>query len=261
LLDPAWLYVATYGYLPFITVAVMALGALLRLTHWLNAPSSRATPLMLKGASLSSLTARSIYGLVLDLVFFRRVYRVDPKLWAVTWTMHMCVAILIFSGIHHAAHMYFLGLADDKPTLLLEPYEIPIARLQDVVKAYIPPIMPTSVGRQASFVVGLVFTACLVILLARRLRDPAVRAISSLENFYDLMVLIAGSVIGLAVAFDQLFISYLSTHARVFLVSLHGLIAQLYFMSMPFTFYIHIVPGAELTKVAYELRRGVRAEA
>jgi len=250
------LYVATFSYLPYVTVAVTALGFLHRFARWSLAPSG--TTLRLRGPHLSSSSAlKALFNLALDLLLFRSVYRENPRLWAVSWIMHVCAASIMFSGIHHKAHLYLLGLMDEAPSLMHEPFEPPIPSLQALLKRHIPPLLPDAVERPTAILRGAVFACMFLILLARRLKDPALRATTSLSVYYLLLLLISGSLMGTALALES-FTPYLSLHGRMLLVSMHGITAQLFIMSIPFTCEIHMLPGAELTKIAYELRGWAR---
>jgi len=250
------LYVATFSYLPYLTVAVTALGFLHRFARWSLAPSSTTLRLRISPPSSSS-AFKSLLNLVLDLLLFRSVYRESPRLWAVSWIMHLCAAFIMFSGVHHKAHLYLLGLMDEAPSLMHEPFRLPIPSLQGFFKLYIPPLIPDAIERPTAILRGAVFVCAPLILLIRRLRDPALRATSSLSVYYLLLLMISGSLMGTAITLDAL-TPYLPIQGRMLLASMHGIIAQLFIMSIPFTCEIHMLPGGELTRIAYELRGWAR---
>ncbi|MCX8204805.1 MAG: hypothetical protein N3H31_04060 [Candidatus Nezhaarchaeota archaeon] len=238
------LYFITYGVLPYFTVAIVALSFMYKLTYWLRGSASKMP--LLKAPSLSQAGFNVLAGLVLDLLLFRRVYRASFKLWCATWTMHLCAPLVLIG------HLFFLtGPLHEVPTAAL------MTSLQEYVRKLSPYAIPAPLCKSALFIVGLVLVGALAALLVARLRSPLLRSISSPASYSNLVLLIVTSLLGLSMSADSLFIRRLTIQEVTLLSSLHGISAQLLFASIPFTL-LHIFPGAEVTKLAYELRRLVR---
>ncbi|MEM4699699.1 MAG: hypothetical protein QXT74_01955 [Candidatus Nezhaarchaeales archaeon] len=240
------IYFFAYGILPYLTIAAFSLGLLYKLAYWLSGPAARGPPA--PSPSLPQAGSRIIAALILDLALFRRTYRADFRRWCLVLSMHICGAAVI------VGHLYFLT----------EPlYEVPTEPLMSTAQAYVRQLTPVeiqpSVCKLVCFAIGLALAATLTSLLTSRVVNPVRRASSSFINYYNLALLNFTVYSGLAMSADSLFLHALPLETKAVLSALHGIAAQLFIASLPFT-CLHVALGAVVTKVAYELRRLTRSE-
>ncbi|OYT55712.1 hypothetical protein CW703_00155 [Candidatus Bathyarchaeota archaeon] len=182
----------------------------------------------------------AIENLILDVLLFRRVFRRDKVTWALSWPMHISAGLIIFSGVHHAAHSYLLGISSEAPSV--DGLVLPIPqffRLPLTIPGLpFPPIV--------IHILGIIFLVEVVLLLIRRLTVKKVAAISKFDVVFDLVMLICGGVVGVTMGFIG---------PLPILVAIHGIIAHIYFICIPWTFYTHIIGGMPFSAIASGVRK------
>ena len=182
----------------------------------------------------------AIENLILDVLLFRRVFRRDKVTWALSWPMHISAGLIILSGVHHAAHSYLLGIGSEAPSV--DGLVLPIPQLfklpLNIPGLPFPPIV--------IHILGIIFLVEVVLLLIRRLTVKKVAAISKFDVVFDLVMLICGGVVGVTMGFIG---------PLPILAAIHGIIAHIYFICIPWTFYTHIIGGMPFSAIASGVRK------
>ncbi len=247
-----WLYWFTFNFFPPIMFTIVMIGVLFRIALWFRGGkvswlrnsigwSNGKEKLVFFGKFI----VYSLEGLILDLIFFRKIAKRSIKFWAAAWPMHFSAGLLILSGIHHAAHTYFLGFSANKPITHLSDI-LPLSRVAPFNLPFQIPGLP--IPQLVQVVLGIIFFIELFVLLMRRLLFEAPKLISETDNYFDLAIMIVTGFAGL--------MSGLGAEPVIFFRTLHGLFAQLYFLAIPFTFYTHIfgAPINQLVLAAYKAK-------
>lgn len=182
----------------------------------------------------------AVENLILDVFLFRRVFRRDKVTWALSWPMHISAGLIIFSGVHHAAHSYLLGIGSEIPSIngLILPvpqlFRFPI----DIPGLPFPPIV--------IHILGVIFFVEVILLLIRRLTVKKIASITKFDVLFDLIVLACGSIVGIIMVV---------VGPSPMLVAIHGIIAHIYFIAIPWTFYTHIIGGMPFSAVAAGVKK------
>ena len=182
----------------------------------------------------------AIENLILDVFLFRRVFCRDKITWALSWPMHISAGLIILSGVHHAAHSYLLGIGSEVPSA--NGLVLPIPQLFrfpiDIPGLPFPPIV--------IHILGIIFFVEVILLLIRRLTVKKIASITKFDVLFDLIILACGSVVG---------ITMVIVGPSPILVAIHGIIAHIYFIAIPWTFYTHIIGGMPFSAVAAGVRK------
>ncbi len=237
-----------FDIMPLITLAVLIVGVPIRVSKWVSGPKTVA----IRPDSLGKWLLIAIYAienLLLDLVFFRRIFRRDKKLWGMVWPMHATAVLLILSGIHHKVHGYAFGIAESPG--------VPVRQLINT-GIHVPGL---EFSEELTLIISLIFVGELIILTLRRKMVGKVSLITKPDVYLDLLVLIFLGCLGIIMFFAEG--PYNACTLDVFgqtleftgILTLHAFFALLYFLSIPFTFYTHIFGGAIISAVSDGLRR------
>jgi len=219
------LFEFTYDILPWLTYIVFGVGMVIQVTKWLSgAPSLHVEK---KKSSIK----KRLEILILDFALQRRMIKENFKslaLWVFSWlAFHLPLAFILFG------HLRGIGVWSVEWFTWLAPKEF--------LKETLPPIM------------GLVILGGVFMLLIRRLLLKAPRSISTLENYLVLVLVIsviaAGDMMRLLPHSPEPFSFVIPPGVTMSLeytpsldwLAIHGMIAQLIIMYLPFSRLIHII--------------------
>ncbi|MFX1511356.1 MAG: choice-of-anchor V domain-containing protein [Promethearchaeota archaeon] len=271
-----------FDVLPPITLLILIIGVPIRVSKWISGPKT----LVIKPETPQKwiqIFFYAIENLILDLAFFRRIFRRDKVLWCMVWPMHICAVLLIFSGIHHMVHGWAFGISD-QPT-------VPVKQLINI-GIHVPGM---EYSKAVTLIISFIFVGELIFLTLRRKFTGKVSLITKPDVYLDLLVLIFLGMLGIYMFFASAqyngglfdfdffgifdfqfqFVNYNDCIFDIDLfgisdihleytgiLTLHAFFALLYFLSIPFTFYTHIFGGAIIAAVSDGLRRaqlGIKA--
>ena len=211
--------------LPFLTILVLIVGFAMRIAKWSKAPVGKMT--IYPGAK----SGGELIGAVLkEVMLFRGLFQGNKALWAGSYIFHGMLFFIFFGHIRVFWEALFFLPKD----------------AQDMVSA-------TTGGT-----FGVVLLIAATFLLIRRFLIGSVREISDLEDYFALVLLIAIVVTGDAMRFWAGAHIDLATETRPYFIALftfgtvtvpsnpwflaHFLLAQVLFLYMPFSKFLHI-PG------------------
>lgn len=211
------------GVLPYVAVTLFVVGMVHRIRAWAKTPQpAKMTLFPAPGGSMT----RSVLA---EVFFFPSLFRGDRSLWFMSWVFHVTLAV-VFLG-----HLRVV-------TALLDSILFSLG----VSPAGVDWLSSTSGGAA-----GVVLLATGVLLLIRRLSVTRVREISTVSDFFALLLLVAiiatGDVMRFGPHFDlaqtRVWAASLLTFSpqvpenSAFL--LHALLAQLLFIYIPFSKILH----------------------
>lgn len=211
------------GLLPYLAVAVFVVGMGYRIRVWLNTPQPGKMTLY---TDQSDSTAKSVLA---EALFFPSLFRGDKTLWFFAWVFHVTLA-LVFLG-----HLRVI-------TGLLDGILLAMGMSPEGINT-----MSAVSGGAA----GVILLATAALLLFRRVVQQRVREISSVSDYFALLLLLAIIVTGNQMRFGEHFdlaqtrvwaMSLLTFSPQVpgnsaFL--LHALLAQVLFIYIPFSKVLH----------------------
>ena len=157
--------------LPYLAAAVFLVGIAWRTLSWLRRPVLYPLTLV-ETADCPVCRAASVAG---ELVLFRSLLRSDRRLWFWAWAMHASLALILGGhvvGIAALTHQFtWLGTS---------------------------PQTSERTSLVSGVLLGLVLVASLLALLDRRLTVPEVKRLSRPAEYFDLGLLLAVALTGLA---------------------------------------------------------------
>ncbi|MHB8900593.1 MAG: respiratory nitrate reductase subunit gamma [Thermoguttaceae bacterium] len=158
-------------FLPYASVAVFVAGMAWRNWDWLSRPVLMPLALREGPSGPGSRAAATAW----ELAFFPSLFRGDRRLWLAAWAMHAALALILVGHVFGiatlATQFTWLGLSVDASERL-----------------------SMSIGRTA----GLLLALALLALLIRRGWSPVARRLSRPGEYFDLALLLAIAVSGLA---------------------------------------------------------------
>ncbi len=224
--------------LPYVTLAVFALGVTWRLQRWMAAPKD-PDPIKLD-------LAASLKYIVLDAILLRKQFKTDKVSWALVFSFHLCVYGIGFG------HLRGFGVWSAS---LFAPLG---AGFEDWI-VYVFPVY-----------VGYFFIGTLIALLARRIfLERGGRLMSIPEDYIILVLLLAVAILGQGTrvlppqtavpqAYDVRFLGLINLHLEKVPNDLwfgfHILTSQLLIMYIPFSKLVHMFSGV-VTPAFYGSRR------
>lgn len=225
-------FLPLYSTLPYVTMAVFLLGMTWRISHWLKGAKTEIRPFL-----VASPKPGIWKDALAEICVFRSLFKTDRKLWASTWVLHVCIVLLLAGHLRAVVELGFL---------------IDLFRMD-----------PAGFSRAADLAgkaVGVVVGTAALCLLARRLLAPAVREISTIEDYLVLVLLLLVVLSGLALRFAAEFdLNASRAYFRAILslepaavprhplFLLHFVLGQVLVMTIPFTKFMHM-PGVFISK-------------
>lgn len=152
-----------FGILPYAALAALLGGCAWRLRGWLATPDPWPQPLSPAPAGWAGVAGRLIW----RTLALPALWRASPGLWALVWLLHLC---LLLTFLHHLR-------------LVMQP-----------VPGWLMAL------RAPARLAGHLLPLLLLLLLMRRLADPALRRLSDWEDYLAPALLLALSLSGLAMA-------------------------------------------------------------
>jgi nitrate reductase gamma subunit len=157
--------------LPYVAFGVFVVGTLLRIVGWMRIP----VPFHLTLFPVPEDKAGSVRELVLEFVLCRSIYREDRLLWLWVWLFHVSLLMIVCG---HVLGIYFLRQQFTLVGLSSETSQTLSVLLGGVA--------------------GAMMTLSLGALLCRRLFRREVRGLSEPDHYFELILLLAISVTGIA---------------------------------------------------------------
>lgn len=211
------------GVLPYLTVAVFVIGMAYRFYVWFKTPQpGKMTLFPVSEGSLAK-------NVLVDSLFFPRLFKGDRTLWYMSWFFHATLA-LVFLG-----HLRVVTGLIDKMLLSLGVSEAGMD------------LMSSTAGGAA----GIVMLATGLVLLIRRISIQRVREVSAASDFFAILLVLSIIVTGDMMRFGAHFdlaqtrtwaVSLLTFSPEVptapmFLI--HALLAQILIMYIPNSKILH----------------------
>ncbi len=211
--------------LPLVTLLVFIGGMIYRIYAWKNLPSPKMT---LFPAPESS--GKQFVELMKETFLFKSLFKGDKVLWAMGWVFHAMLALILFG------HLRVFSAIPDRILMAM-------GRTPEQIDA-----MSAISGGAA----GVVILVCLIAIMIRRMVVPRVREISSPDDFFALLLILAILLTGDAMRFLSHF-DLKQTHDYFYgLVTLssvqlpdngwflaHFMLVQLLIVYIPFSKILH----------------------
>ena len=214
--------------LPFVTIAVFAVGLWFRIRHWRKAAVGNMALFPFASKSKGEMR-REVLG---EILFFTSFRKENQLLWWATWAFHVAVGLIVLGH-----------------TRLITDW--PLRGLLGMSEGAVNTLSATSGGAM-----GILIQAALLVLFSRRLFIGRVREISSGEDLFLLLLLLSIVMTGNMLRFQnphfditvaQTYFASLFTFTAiqvpaspVFLT--HFLLVQIMLIYLPFGKLLHI-PG------------------
>jgi len=212
------------GVLPYAAAATFVVGMAYRFYVWFRAPQPAEITLYSwpEGSML-----RNLLG---EVLFFPGLFRSDKILWAMSWVFHVSLALVL------VGHFRFFSALLDRGLMALGASAAGIEQMSSLL------------GGAA----GIVILATAASLIIRRQTVQRVREISTLPDYFALLLLVAIIATGDAMRFSSQHFDL--TQTRVWAWSLltfnpvvpqntaflvHATLAQLLLMFIPFSKILH----------------------
>ncbi len=234
----ALLYALFVEKLPYVTVAVFLMGVVLRTNRWLSAPREG------RGSSISVFA--SLKYIILDVVFFRKTFKLDKLTWLVVFLFHVAAGGILFGhmrGFHIWSAEMFSPLGEGMAEFMV--HTLPVY-------------------------MGWLFIATQVLLLLRRGVLENRQLLSFYNDYLALILLLITTILGQGMRIFPPEAIQANTYSVVFIPRivvlhlekvpsfhwffLHVLFTQLFFMYIPYSKLVHIFSGV-ISSALYGSRR------
>ncbi len=211
--------------LPFLTILVLVVGLAMRVAKWSKAPVGKMTiyPGAKSGGEL-------IAGVLKEVMLFRGLFQGNKGLWVGSYIFHAMLFFIFFGHIRVFWEALF----------------------------FLPEDMQGMVSSWTGGTFGVILLIAATFLMIRRFMIGSVREISDMEDYFALVLIIAIVLTGDAMRFWGAAHIDLATETRPYFIALftfgkvvvpsnpwflaHFLLAQVLFIYMPFSKFLHI-PG------------------
>jgi nitrate reductase gamma subunit len=224
--------------LPYITIAVFLIGAVLRLRRWLSPPKESG------GIRFDPFSA--IKYVILDVVFFRKTLKTSKTTWLIVFLFHLGAGGILFGHMRGFKWWY--------------------AQWFEVLGHWTAEFMVETLP----IYMGWIFLATQVILLVRRWRLENRQLVSFPNDYVALILLLVTSILGQGMRIFPPEAIPTETYSVVFIPRLivlhlekvpshhwffwHVFFTQLLVMYLPFSKLIHAISGV-ITSALYGSRR------
>jgi nitrate reductase gamma subunit len=232
------LYAFFVERLPYVTIAVFLIGAVLKLSRWLAAP---------KDPGVSKLDPVSaLKYVILDVVFFRKTFKSDKPTWLVIFLFHLGAGGILF-GHMRGFKLWSAGMFE------------PLGHWAAEFMVHTLPVY-----------MGWMFIATQVILLLRRAFFEEKKLLSLPNDYGALVLLLITSILGQGmrifppeaippetysiVFIPRIIVLHLEKVPSHHWFFLHVLFTQLFVMYIPFSKLVHVITGV-ITPALYGSRR------
>ncbi|MCP8308052.1 MAG: respiratory nitrate reductase subunit gamma [archaeon] len=229
-------YIIVMGIMPYIAATIFTGGLIYRIAIWLKSgqKSQLANP---KKSSIIERIINLFKGLILEIFFLRKVYKGSRKLWLVTWPTHIAILGMLIGHSRLVAE--------------LTPIWNAFNMTQEDIEFF---------SGLSGSIVGVIMITGLTILLLRRMVVKEVRAISVLDDYVLLVLLLIIGIFGMTMRLipeahvliseeiRPYFVNMLAFNPWPFIASasnpyfaMHLLIVEIFMIYFPFSKLIHVI--------------------
>ncbi len=211
--------------LPYVTLVVLIVGLVMRLTRWNKGPTPKMT--IFPGATNRG---EMITNILKEVLIFRGLFQGNKGLWVGSWVFHAMLAFIFFGHIRVVWEALF----------------------------FLPEKGQHLVSAATGGTFGVIVLLAATYLFIRRLTVGSVREISDVEDYFALVLIVAIVLTGDAMRFLPAAHIDLAESTRPYFLSLitfsgaevpsnpwflmHYLLGQVLFLYLPFSKFLHI-PG------------------